>query len=411
MVKKMIFIQADCRYNKYLLKKINNKEVIRHTIDRIREINNIETIILSTFNCSENMVLKSVLDLEEDITLEYSDEENLSKRFLKCIDKLKDIDIIIRVCGEQSCLNSEMVNRDIDEFINSNSDFYFPKSNGLYCDIVKKQLLLKNRDTIEKYDRYYKGMLIGEIECNKMKIEREDMIFNLYIQDEFSFMNTKRIIQNKITDIRKYCYDINTTILSNIYSRDSYFLKSGWVRSVLEEKIIDQKDNNIPWLSYNIIDFLEEHINSNMSVFEYGSGNSTLWWQDRVKEVISVEHDRKYYGLLIENPYYKNKKNLLYRDINDSDNYELSIKSVNKKFDIVVIDGRKRVNCAKIVPDYLKEDGVIIWDDTDREYYKKGIDYLGKCGYKKIVFKGIGPAYSFEYQTIIFYKSNNCLGI
>lgn len=411
MIKKMIFIQADCRYNQYLLKKINNKEVIKHTIDRIREIDNIERIVLSTYNCSENKVLKDMLDFEKDIILDYSDEEDLSRRFLQCVDKFKDIDIIIRVCGEQACLQSEIVNKDIEQFIINNSDFYFPNNNGLYCDIVSRTVLINNREIIKKYDRYYKGFLMKEIKCKSMDIERKDMFLNLYIQDETSFMNAKNIIENKITDVKKYCYDINRLIISKIYSKDSYFLKSGWIRSVLEEKIINEKGESIPWLSYNIIDFLEERINIDMNVFEYGSGNSTLWWQNRVKEIISVENDRKYYKLLIENPDYKNKQNLLYEDINDENKYELSIKRINKKFDIVVIDGRKRNKCSKIVPDCLKENGVIIWDNTDREYYQEGIDYLERCGYKKIVFKGIGPAYSFEYHTTIFYKINNCLGI
>lgn len=30
-----------------------------------------------------------------------------------------------------------------------------------------------------------------------------------------------------------------------------------------------------------------------MKIFEYGSGNSTLWWSEKVDSIISVEHDKQ----------------------------------------------------------------------------------------------------------------------
>lgn len=38
-----------------------------------------------------------------------------------------------------------------------------------------------------------------------------------------------------------------------------------------------------------------------MIVIEYGCDNSTLWWANRVKHVISCEHDRQWYEEMKKN--------------------------------------------------------------------------------------------------------------
>ncbi|HAY39752.1 MAG TPA: FkbM family methyltransferase, partial [Desulfobacteraceae bacterium] len=80
-------------------------------------------------------------------------------------------------------------------------------------------------------------------------------------------------------------------------------------------------------------------------------------------------------------------------------------------FNIIVIDGRDRVNCAKNSLKALKGDGVIIWDNSEREYYQEGYSYLIQNGFRRLDFEGLGPIGIREWCTSIFYRDNNCFEI
>jgi hypothetical protein len=52
----------------------------------------------------------------------------------------------------------------------------------------------------------------------------------------------------------------------------------GWFRSFEEHASVDLNGNPVPFLTYSAVKFLERRIHPEISVFEYGSGASTLWW-------------------------------------------------------------------------------------------------------------------------------------
>lgn len=92
-------------------------------------------------------------------------------------------------------------------------------------------------------------------------------------------------------------------------------------------------------------------------------------------------------------------------------NYSKFSSNLNKKFDVIIVDGRDRVNCVKNAIKNLKESGVIVLDDSERESYKEGIDFILSHGFKKIDFCGISPGLFYKKNTTIFYKTVNCLEI
>src|SRR5262245_18982304 len=57
-------------------------------------------------------------------------------------------------------------------------------------------------------------------------------------------------------------------------------------------------DLELPWFSYAAIDFLEDYLEPNMSVCEYGSGGSTLFFAKRTRSVFSIENDPRWFELL-----------------------------------------------------------------------------------------------------------------
>jgi hypothetical protein len=52
---------------------------------------------------------------------------------------------------------------------------------------------------------------------------------------------------------------------------------------------VDASGDPLPWITYPAIDFLSQFDFSEASVFEWGSGFSTLWWSKRCKQIASVE--------------------------------------------------------------------------------------------------------------------------
>ena len=81
------------------------------------------------------------------------------------------------------------------------------------------------------------------------------------------------------------------------------------------------------------------------------------------------------------------------------------------EFDCVVIDGRDRVNCARHALGALTAGGVIVWDNSDRDCYQEGFDFLRDHGFRRIDFWGLGPINAYPWCTSIFYRDGNCLGL
>ncbi len=186
-----------------------------------------------------------------------------------------------------------------------------------------------------------------------------------------------------------------------------YLKETGWMNSIKVRNSVDKNNNPIPWLCYPFLEFFNERLSYEMNMFEYGSGYSTLYWAKKLKTIVSVEHNYNWY---------KKMKNILPNNVQYyyypiSRGYVDSIKTLNKKFDIIIIDGRERVACVKVATSYLSTSGVIVWDNSLREKYRDGIIYLENLGFKHIDFKGLNPLGTVPTVTSVFYKKNNCLNI
>jgi hypothetical protein len=191
--------------------------------------------------------------------------------------------------------------------------------------------------------------------------------------------------------------------------RGGPLLEDGWFRSFRENLSVDGEGNPLPWITYPAIEFLKRKIRKDMVVFEYGCGMSTLWWERKTKQVIAVEHDRVWYEKML--PQISSNVNLIYCELEYGGAYAQTAAKYSTTFDIVVIDGRDRVNCAKGAMKALKPEGVIVWDNSDREAYQEGYDYLSSKGFRKIGFVGMLPIVNMKSETGIFYRDQNCLGI
>lgn len=122
------------------------------------------------------------------------------------------------------------------------------------------------------------------------------------------------------------------------------------------------------------------HLNKKMRVLEFGSGASTLAIAKRVKRVVSIEHDETFYkstlqllkdnGIVNVGLFYVPANALpIGADDGTAEGFADYINTpakyaVNEKFDLVFVDGRARVACAKkSIESYLKTGGIIFIHD------------------------------------------------
>ena len=196
--------------------------------------------------------------------------------------------------------------------------------------------------------------------------------------------------------------------LLNAFEYD-YLYETGWTESAIRGYPVDKDGNPIPWISIPTIEILKEKKLENLFVFEYGSGNSTIWFSKRVKRIVSIEHDKEWYDYQLKQPKLANTE-VFYKELDYNGAYSKEVQKY-KDIDIALIDGRDRVNCAINSVNSLSPKGVIIIDDSQRENYKKAILFLKDSGFKELKLVGMNVGRAIKKTTSIFYKTNNCLDI
>jgi precorrin-6B methylase 2 len=187
---------------------------------------------------------------------------------------------------------------------------------------------------------------------------------------------------------------------------ESALTENGWFRSYYTKQSVDKQGNPIPWCTYPFIHFIEPRLTKEMNVFEFGCGNSTIWYANRVRSIKAVEHDEAWVKLV--QPKLPANAQVIFQGLEGS-TYANEVKRNGQKFHIVIIDGRQRNQSALQAMESLTEEGIIVWDNSDREQYQSTIQLLIKSGFKRIDFWGMCPVVSHLTCTSIFYKTNNCL--
>ena len=190
---------------------------------------------------------------------------------------------------------------------------------------------------------------------------------------------------------------------------NGYLVDTGWINSFIKKEPVDKNNSPIPWITYPAISFLSERLNQDLLIFEYGSGNSTLYYSKIVKKVIAVEHNKEWYEK-IKSKLSENSE-IIFVNLDYGGVYCQTIKSTNQKFDIIIIDAEDRVNCIKNCLNNINENGIIILDDSEREEYSAGIEFLKQNKFKRLDFMGISAGFIHQKATTIFYRESNCLDI
>ena len=185
--------------------------------------------------------------------------------------------------------------------------------------------------------------------------------------------------------------------------------EDGWFESFNTKRSIDKEGNPIPWCTYSFIKFIEPRLNKDFKVFEYGSGNSTLWYAKKVGEITAVENDLDWFNKVSSS--LPANAEVIYCELKNDGEYCRQVTSQNNMYDIIIIDGRDRVNCVMHSINCLSDDGVIVFDNSDLPEYVEGVSYLKGQNFRRLDFIGLSPVTAHTNYTSIFYRNNNCLSI
>lgn len=162
-------------------------------------------------------------------------------------------------------------------------------------------------------------------------------------------------------------------------------------------------DMELPWITIIAKNYIESYLKnctkSEVKVFEYGSGGSSLFFLKYANEVHSVEHDEHWFELVnrkiaemkiqgwtgylklaeVGNHITENldagNPNHYYTKAPDFANasFKNYVTVIDKfpvdYFDIVLVDGRSRPACLLHSTDKIRKGGLLILDNSERGYY------------------------------------------
>jgi hypothetical protein len=217
--------------------------------------------------------------------------------------------------------------------------------------------------------------------------------------------------------------------------RADYLRRSGWLESA-GRKMALRDGAPVPWFTYPAIAFLERELTPDLALFEYGGGQSTLYWARRLARVEAVDHDPAFTAHIGPRLPANARLDLVAEDAPLAPGLarhaacapalpepERSVRTLRSgqlnapfrayalqllshpqgAFDVVVVDGMARVLSTWAAIRHFRKNGFIVFDNADRAEYAAAYDMLEAAGYRRIDFWGLGPVNPYEWCTAIFY--------
>lgn len=170
--------------------------------------------------------------------------------------------------------------------------------------------------------------------------------------------------------------------------------------SVRTGSCVDAQRNPVPWYTYPAIDYVRQLDFRGRSVFEFGSGNSTLFWGSVATRVVSVEDDERWFRMMA--PKVPRNCELILEP--DLDAYPAVIARSGDRYDVIVVDGaargKTRLRCAEAAIGRLRDGGMIILDNSD--WLPESSRLLREAGLIQVDMTGFAPI-SRHTQTTSFF--------
>ena len=174
-------------------------------------------------------------------------------------------------------------------------------------------------------------------------------------------------------------------------------------RTIDEKVCVDRDGRPIPWYTYPAIEYLSQFDYGGKRIFEFGCGYSSLFWADRAEQVISIEDNPNWFAKWQEE-FKRDNLDIRWRD--EGDIYEKAVFEDGCLYDVIVVDGKRRAECAAAAIQKLAPGGLIILDDSDRintsQEYVKAVAALKNADLIQVDFYGFCPMNCYTKTTSLF---------
>lgn len=160
----------------------------------------------------------------------------------------------------------------------------------------------------------------------------------------------------------------------------------------------------LPWITFGAIDYLEHTIHPEKKVLELGGGSSTLWWAKRGNPVVTIETSKAWYDQLMAKAEISefNVKLILVEEIN----LETLRKEIDGEYDVVIADhSGDRSGIVEIANEFLSANGLVVFDNSDREKYVHIKKLFSKHGFGYISFFGLVPGLRYATECTVFCRN------
>ncbi|MBA1146046.1 class I SAM-dependent methyltransferase [Ectothiorhodospiraceae bacterium WFHF3C12] len=143
-----------------------------------------------------------------------------------------------------------------------------------------------------------------------------------------------------------------------------------YVRDRTRDIVQRRRHPTDPWIVPSATELLDKVLMPGDVVFEFGSGRSTLWFAARLSKVVSVEHDPLWYEhsrKLVEEAGRSNVELHLCPSPPTVDGYVAPLaEHADESFDLVLVDGLYRAECAELAIRKLRAGGLLVIDNVER---------------------------------------------
>lgn len=192
-----------------------------------------------------------------------------------------------------------------------------------------------------------------------------------------------------------------------------------WIRSYIDRR--SPLELARPWLPFRAQAWLESTLRSDMNVFEFGSGGSTLFIGPRVRSLISVEHDAAWHAAVQEalsarglsqctvllrppldapaDPAFRSGKPE-YQGLSFESYVAAIDEQPEESLDLVMVDGRVRLTCLRHALPKVRRGGLLVLDNSDRPEFADAFDLL--AGHERLDLAGLVPQRTFRSRTTVW---------
>ncbi|MDB9718891.1 tetratricopeptide repeat protein [Candidatus Pelagibacter sp.] len=292
--------------------------------------------------------------------------------------------------------NSLNINERLELAVKYHKEQKILEAQNLYLEILK----LDTNNYIAHNNLGIIYILQNELEKAKISFEKALQIKPEYIDAKNSLQTVIQKLDIINEDEKNWKQLINKTPEKIRFIYDELKLKNFFSDSNIEQ--IKKGEEQLPLLTWPLLDFLKTINLKNNELFELGSGNSTIWLSKIFKQIQSFETDKNWYQTLK----LKLDKNVSYNLATLEEIYECSFKFIPQNWLLIDFAGKRAMFIKKLIG--FKDENLpaqIILDNS--EWYRNSSRLLCDRGYTEIPFYGFKSGENIISCSSLFLLKNN----